>query len=893
MGLKDSFKKLDGMLDGQLERLPDMSSARDRERTKAAVKRRVTRAGRKAGVTLRSLEEMGDKYAGKLRPKRGGWDRVIDYSTAHPLMTLIVIGILAGAIGSQAINIPKYMRGDMEIYLPPDDPATKILAEVRADWSTDVIIIYIKAKDYNGDGTPDNVTNYDVLAQMSKFEGDDLNANAPAEMDKGIDYDKADRGRNDKIVYCLSISTILKEINSTPSRFVAYLSGQSVVPGAYAIPNDQGLIDTVVNSIPDDTKGSLLKDTDGDGIYDRAVIIVGVKAGTSPSWIVGKVDKMLKHMACRYCTMVNTGPLTVIEKIQGRTIMEFVKIMPFLVLYLFIAMYIFHRTLKAPLIGLIPVTFALLVTYGMVGALHQYLIISPQLALVAPCLLALGISYGIYITNRYTEEKKGTPVEKARVAAKAMHPAILLSAATTAIGFASLMVGTLPPIAVMGLALSVGIMFTYLFTMVLTPCLTALLKYKKRIEWGGWRRFGSVPSDNRKKTLVVFIIIVLVSLALIPSVKFNADYLAMAPNDDPAFTYMNEYARAMGGGQIGMVVVRGDCKEVDVLKGIETLEKQMNKVVFTKCMSVVDVMKMIKTPSNVTVNGIKYPIPANVSFWDAMTSISQPLVKDFLISTFYGSLSPEMRGFLVNDDYSKTIIYVFQPMMDIELTRKAVVGVNNAIDEGAIPGAKMSHLTGMGAIQLAINDLLIQGQLVSTAICIILSFFVLLPVFRSWRLAAFTITPCCVVLALEPLVLVGMNIPLSIVTVMIGSIAIGTGVDFSIQLTQRIRLLGLSVDSVKDAVENSGISFVEATSTMVLGFMAVLASPGFMVDMAMGNPWHAVAGVPIDSVRQFVVMIQILLTLNALGAMFILPSIYTVWLKFREDEKKRREREGW
>jgi ABC-type long-subunit fatty acid transport system fused permease/ATPase subunit len=101
------------------------------------------------------------------------------------------------------------------------------------------------------------------------------------------------------------------------------------------------------------------------------------------------------------------------------------------------------------------------------------------------------------------------------------------------------------------------------------------------------------------------------------------------------------------------------------------------------------------------------------------------------------------------------------------------------------------------------------------------------------------------------------------------------------------------VDSVKSSVENLGISFVEATTVTVFAFMAVLLSPGFLVDMGLGNPWHLVAGVPIDSVRQFVIMIQVLFCLNALAAMFILPAIYTVWLRFREAEKKRKEKEGW
>jgi len=896
MGLRESIGRLDRSLDRRLEKLPDISSQTDREKYRAAVKDGVFRATRKAGATIRSLDEMGDRAAGHLRPRKGGWDRVIDYSTAHPVLVILVIVIISFSIATQSLNIPKYMRGDMEIYLPPDHESTKILTEVRHDWSTDVIVIYVKSIDFNKDGRPDNLTNIDVLTEMSHVEGDDTNKDAARELQRGIDPDKGDRGKNDRIVYCLSISTLIKEINSTPAR-IAHQMGLPQTQGTYAIPPDQTTIDTIVNAIPPDTMSSLLKDTDKDGIYDRAAIIIGVKSGTPPAQIVGKVDKLLKEEGLKplHCKMINTGPMTVIEKIQGRTIMEFIKIMPFLVLYLFLAMFVFHRTIKAPLIGLIPCALALMITYGIVGALHDYLIISPQIALVAPCLLALGISYGIYITNRFTEEKKGTPVEKARVAAKAMHPAILLSAATTAIGFGSLMVGTLPPIAVMGLALSVGIMLTYVLTMILTPLLTAFLNYQKKMEWKGWRRFGSFPSDHRKKTLLVFIFVIMISVVSLSYVKFNADYLAMAPTDDPSFTNMNEYSKAMGGGQMGMVIVRGDAKDVTVLKGMDSLEKAMNKAPFTKCMSVVDIMKMIKAPENITYNGQTYHLGINMSYWLVITATSQPLVQQFLVNSFYSALSPEMLSFLVNDDYSKTLVYIFQPMMDIELTRKAVDGVNSAIDMKPIAGATVSHITGMGAIQLAVNDLLIQGQLISLVVCIFLSFIVLLFVFRSSRLSLFTIIPCVVVVALEPLVLVGLNIPLSIVTVMIGSIAIGTGVDFSIQITQRIRASGINLESVRDAVENSGISFVEATSTMVLGFMAVLASPSALVGFAMGGTpsnWFTM-GVPIDSVRQFVVMIQVLLMLNALAAIFILPAIYTVWLRFREAEKKRREKEGW
>jgi predicted RND superfamily exporter protein len=896
MALKDSISKLDRALDRGLEKLPDVSSKADREKYKGAVKTGVSRAGRRASVTLKNLDELGDRYAGKLRPKRGGWDRLIDWTTANPLLTLVITVVIAGLIGSQALLIPQYMRGEMEIYLPPNNEATKILKEMRVDFTSDVIVIYIKG--INIEGKPLNLTDYKVLQEMSRFEGDDTNMYAPDPMDRGIDPDKGDRGRDDGVVFVLSISSLVKEINSTPSRAAAELTGQVPPPGAYAIPPDQKRIDNILNSISTDILSYLVKDSNGDGIYDRAAIIIGVKPGTPPSEIVGKVDRMLKHIQPEHCVMINTGPMTVIEKIQSRTLLEFIKIMPFLVIYLFGAMYFFHRTLKAPLIGLIPCVLAMLITYGLMGMLHPWVIISPQVALVAPCLLALGISYGIYIINRFTEEKKGTPLERARVAAKAMHPAILLSAAAMAIGFASLIVGTLPPIAVMGAALSGGIVLTYIFTMLLTPSLTVLLKYRKRIDWGGWRKFRSVPSNHPKKIILFFVIAVIISAVSINYVKFNADYLAMAPTDDPSFTNMNEYSRTMSGGQMGMVIVRGNATHTNVLFGMDELENAINKAPSTKSLSVVDIMKMVKAPSNITVMVVGIPFtfnpPLGASYWDAIKlSSGHEAVETGLINLFYNALSPEMKSFLVNDAFSKTLIYIFQPVMDITLTREAVNGVNDAIDAHPVPTATVSHLTGIGAIELAVNDLLIEGQEVSLAVCILLTFLVLLPIFRSWRLSLFTIIPCLVVIGLEPLVLVTLNIPLSIVTVMIGSIAIGTGVDFAIQITQRVRLTGLNIESVKDAVENSGISFVEATSVMVLGFMAVLLSPGFLVDYAIGNPLHWVWGVPIDSVRQFVIMIQVLLGLNAVAAIFILPAVYTIWLRWREEEKRRREREGW
>ena len=81
--------------------------------------------------------------------------------------------------------------------------------------------------------------------------------------------------------------------------------------------------------------------------------------------------------------------------------------------------------------------------------------------IVGPILLALGVSYGLHITNRYAEET-GTKDEKIRQSLASTGRAVFLSAVTTVIGFISLTFTPMKPIETVGIALSGGIVIVYL-----------------------------------------------------------------------------------------------------------------------------------------------------------------------------------------------------------------------------------------------------------------------------------------------------------------------------------------------------------------------------------------------------------------------------------------------
>lgn len=109
---------------------------------------------------------------------------------------------------------------------------------------------------------------------------------------------------------------------------------------------------------------------------------------------------------------------------------------------------------------------------------------------------------------------------------------------------------------------------------------------------------------------------------------------------------------------------------------------------------------------------------------------------------------------------------------------------------------------------------------------------------------------------------------LNLFTAVIGSIIVGIGIDFGIHMTERIRERGLNIDGIRYGVSTSGMAFVEATVTMVAGLSAV-----FLVN--------------IPAIQEFILLIMILLIYSVIGALFILPAIYTVIVRAREARQKR------
>ncbi|MFA5772161.1 MAG: MMPL family transporter [Thermoplasmata archaeon] len=853
-------ERLDRSFDGLLESFSKKTKTEKIEEYAIKTKTKIVEASDTIAKSVKKLDDAGEEYASTVAKKRLG-ENALDTIVEHRVGIILVILIITGLIGSQSLLVFNNIKSDFEVYLPPGDPSSITLSEVRNDFSVDIIMISVETLKKE-----DNITSKVILEEMSRIE-------------TLLDKDRNDWGKADSVIYVFSVSSLIKTINSTPPRCMDAIKKEfplipflnvTDVPGEYAIP-DQQSIDRIMSSIPENQMKNLIIDKNGDGRYDSSLILIGLSKDAPQHDVIEKTDEVIKNTT--YCKMTNTGPATVLHATQERTTTEFIKAIPLTLFLISIGLFMFHRTFKIVVIAGIPILCALALTFGILGILHDFFVISPQIVMVGSILATLGISYTLYISNKFTEIRYGNSTDRIKLAVKTIHAAIFLSAITTVIGFASLMFGSIYPVVTIGFALAMGITICYILAMIMVPALILVLNYQKRYVLPTWRKIATIPPVHRKKIIAFALCMIVISICVIPMVKTNVDYYLLAPQDEPSVAKLREVATDFGRGQSGMIIVRGDMYDIHVLDFVNQTETRLKEVEPIVVYTIVDIMKMLKVPSTINVAGVDIRVPFNMSFWDAIHSAPQQQIppskkspQQMLIDIFYNTLDEEIKSMLISRDNSKTLIMIDMPTMDVKATEDVVNQVNSVVvNYGNVPGGSFSFLTGTAAIAVAINNLLISSQFQTTALSILLCFLVIAITYRSLKLGLITMIPICIVTALEPLVFVGLNIELSVITVIVASTIIGNGVDFSIQMTQRIKLGGESIESVKAAVEYTGISFVEATVTVVIGLIGISV-------------------VPIAVIRQFAAMIMVLYVLSAMAALFILPAIYTIIFKRSENK---------
>ena len=857
--------------------------------------------------------------------------------------------------GKSSMNV----NGDLEVYLPQGSEVSELLTRVESvdGWTTNVMVIYVESEivyveNENGereavDGSGRNITEVSTLEQIEKLE----NLLNPVQNDLG----------EDNVIYVLSISSVIKEVNSSAGRVAksfASAASQAVdnqefsdfvnqtisdnedIFGNYAIPDDQARVDQILDEMPPNALNKLVRDVgtwenevqignkSGFG-WNRAVVIIGISDRLTDDkgeeitisefieetqlGIIGLSEE--NNWDQRGLSMTLTGPVPITNAVTEESFNLFWNVFPIGVVFVAVGLFLFHcdllqtgrirfvQGIKVLVISGLPTLCSVFITMGIIGWTNYE--VTMTVIIVGPIVLALGVSYGLHITNRYAESK-GTPKEKMAEALESTGRAVLLSAITTIIGFISLALTPMKPIQTVGYSLAMGIVVVYIMTMVMVPNLTMMLDLKKPSHPPpkAFVSAVSVPINWTKLTLSVFLIAMLVSAGISrPNVEENVDLLEMAPEGVGAVDKMKTYSTEFEAGQPGFLLIDADVSASPeifnpdrdkindpyrALKGIEELEEKCNQVNQTTAVSIVFLMKAIAVGVDLDGDPINEPIQdnpivpeqikelsaiifdrnvsGNGSFWWSLAILNEQPTgskesQNFLINVFYNSLTLEMRNLFISEDYEKSLIYIDMPFMDVKSTERAVSQIDNyAAQDTATGGVTSTRLIGVASVTIEVNNLVVGSQWDSLFYALLFTVLTLGLVFRDIRYAILTTLPVTFTVFMQWLVMDQGSVSLSLVTAMIGSILVGVGVDFSIHIANRVKELGGSVDAIRIACASTGMSLTEAVTVTVAGMFCAYY-------------------IPIPAIAPFIDVIIILLILAAISALILLPAIYSLLVK--------------
>jgi len=278
-----------------------------------------------------------------------------------------------------------------------------------------------------------------------------------------------------------------------------------------------------------------------DGYYANIVFKAINKAGIKKDVIAKDILEFIKKKG--YKEEFYFGGVPFSMESAGRLIKRDIKTLTPLVLLLILGfLWISFRSFRGIFLPLLSVIISTISTMGLMALFQKPIsIITSMLPVI---LIAVGSAYGIHYVNKYysdemTDDNKNKVIEKG--ASEIVLP-VFMSALTTVIGFLSLITASIIIIRHFGVFTAIGIFIAFLTSSTIIPAVMSILKVKKEKHFSYEEKSGmlakimdrisSLVLGKTKKVIFFAIILFFVSLAFIPFIKREVNFILYLPKDN-------------------------------------------------------------------------------------------------------------------------------------------------------------------------------------------------------------------------------------------------------------------------------------------------------------------------------------------------------------------------
>ncbi|MBN1116905.1 MAG: RND family transporter [Bacteroidales bacterium] len=536
-------------------------------------------------------------------------------------------------------------------------------------------------------------------------------------------------------------------------------------------------------------------------------------------------------------------------------------LIPVVFLIIALILLVSFRSLRGMFLPLLIAGITVIWTLGFMAILKFEISIISNTMPVA--LLAIGSAYTIHVLNSINlfslkDRKKAL----LKALAYTIVP-IILASLTTSIGFISFIFGAyLSIIRDFGIITSIGIVFALLLSIFFVPALLSGLSFynkkdkkankekKDIITHGFLQPLIKILFKYPKRVLAIWLIIIAFSIVGVFMIKTSVNITEYFKADNPTRISENIMQKKFGGSLPVFVEFEGDIQEPEVLKMmIKTEEFIKQDPNIHSAQSVADLVEQMNYAMG---EGEKIP--------DDKTKIEQLW---FLLD------GQDIMEQLVSYNLDKGIIQSKFASIETDEIDNFTNKMNKFIEENPGENYKI-NFTGIPPLYVKLNDSLVKSQYSSLIIAIILVFLIVAIIMRSLSEGVFATIPI-IATVLFLLGFMGFTgIPLDIATVLVGSVAMGIGIDYSIHLitgyNTHMKEFGDTEKAIKETIMAKGNAIIINVLSVAAGFLVLVLS-------------HIVP------LKNFGLLIAISMVSSGLGALTLLPVILILAYRKKNNNK--------
>jgi len=526
---------------------------------------------------------------------------------------------------------------------------------------------------------------------------------------------------------------------------------------------------------------------------------------------------------------------------------DLTNLLPLAFLVIAFILFLSFRSISGVLLPLLIAIISIVWSLGSMAFLDiKMSMISNNIPII---LLAIGSAYTIHVINRINKVSQSKEADVIATALAFVLIPLILAALTTIIGFVSFIFGAyLNMIVDFGIFTALGTLFASLLSIFFVPAILEVVNYKgkkniKQKEHSYITNYFLKPINalliKRPKTILIFwMVLIAISIVGMSSIKRSVDIQEYFKKNNPTRLAEKIMIEKFGGTKPIFVHFKGNMQSPKVLKTMIQTSEHMEKSpdVYTS-MSIAKLIAEINL--NITnTRGIPNKSEQIEQLW-------------FLLE------GNEVLNRFVNEDLTEGIIISKFKSPDNESKKEFAKYMRAFIATNSSKDCEI-EITGMPFVDITMDQSLINSQIGSILIAILFVIILVGIILRSWISGLYASIPIIATIMLLFGFMGLTGISLNIATVLVASVALGIGIDYSIHIISHFNeCYKKSQDlyaSIQESILISGNAIIINVISVSAGFLILVFSE--MVPL-----------------QYFGLLIALSMVSSCLGALTLLPSI--------------------